>query len=92
MQKARMPERSRAEYPEKTYNDRKPSRRIMLKSKIIIIISLIALSLIIAFQNTEIVTFRFFFWTVSMSRILVIIGFLFIGFLLGLLAGYRRKI
>ena len=62
-----------------------------MKPKLIIIIILIGITLIIAFQNTEIVTFRFFFWTISMSRILVITGFLFIGFLLGLLVGYRSR-
>jgi uncharacterized integral membrane protein len=69
----------------------KKLRRIALKPKAIVIIILAVISLIIAFQNTDIVTFHFFFWTVSMSRILVIIGFLFIGFLLGVLAGYRSK-
>ena len=62
-----------------------------MKPKFIIIIILTVIALIIAFQNTEIVTFHFFLWTISMSRILVIIGFLFIGFLLGLLAGYRSR-
>ncbi|UCE42045.1 MAG: DUF1049 domain-containing protein [Candidatus Aminicenantes bacterium] len=60
-----------------------------MKPKYIIIIILMVLALIIAFQNQEIVTFHLFFWTISMSRILVIIGFLFIGFLLGLLTSYR---
>ena len=62
-----------------------------MKPKIIIIIVLSVLALIIALQNTEIVTIHFFLWTISMSRILLIIGFLFIGFLLGLLIGYRSK-
>jgi len=62
-----------------------------MKPKTIIIIVLTVLVLIIAFQNAEMVTFHFFLWTISMSRILVIIGFLFVGFLLGLLAAYRSK-
>ena len=62
-----------------------------MKSKFVIIIVLILLALIIAFQNKGIVTFHLFFWTISMSRILVIIGFLFIGFLVGLLTAYRSK-
>lgn len=62
-----------------------------MKPKIIIIAVAAVLVLIIAFQNTDIVTFHFYFWTISMSRFLVIIGVLFIGFLLGLLAGYRTK-
>ena len=62
-----------------------------MKPKFVIIIVLTLLTLIIAFQNKEIVTLYFFFWTISTSRILVIIGFLFVGFLLGLLAGYRSR-
>lgn len=62
-----------------------------MKPKFVIIILLTVLALIIAFQNKEIVTFQLFFWTISMSRILVIVGFLFVGFLLGLLAGYRSR-
>ena len=62
-----------------------------MKPKLIIILILTAIALIIAFQNTEIVTFHFLFWSASMSRILVITGFLLIGFLLGLLAGYRSR-
>ena len=62
-----------------------------MKPKYIIIILLAILALIIALQNQEVVTFQLFFWTISMSRILVIIGFLFIGFLIGLLAAYRSR-
>jgi uncharacterized integral membrane protein len=62
-----------------------------MKPKFVIIIVLILLALIIAFQNKEIVTFHLFFWKISMSRILVIIGFLFIGFFVGLLTAYRSK-
>ena len=62
-----------------------------MKPKFIIIIVLTVIALIIAFQNTETVTLHFFFWAISMSRIVVIIGFLLIGFLLGLLVGYRSR-
>ncbi len=63
-----------------------------MKPKYIIIILLVILALIIAFQNQEIVTFHLFFWTISMSRILMMVGFLLTGFILGLLAAKRSKI
>ena len=63
-----------------------------MKPKFIIIILLTILAIIIAFQNKEIVTFHIFFWTISMSRILMMVGFLLIGFLVGLLISKRSKI
>lgn len=63
-----------------------------MKPKFVIIILLTVLALIIAFQNQEIVTFHIFFWTISMSRILMMVGFLLIGFLVGLLVSKRSKI
>ena len=62
-----------------------------MKTKYIIIIVLTILALVIAFQNTEIVTFHIFFWTISMSRILMMVGFLVVGFLAGLLVSKRSK-
>jgi uncharacterized integral membrane protein len=62
-----------------------------MKPKYIIIIVLTILALIIALQNQGVVTFHIFFWTISMSRILMMVGFLFIGFLVGLLVAQRSK-
>jgi uncharacterized integral membrane protein len=62
-----------------------------MKQKNIIIILLTVLALIIVFQNQEIVTFHIFFWTISMSRILMMVGFLLTGFMVGLLVGKRSK-
>jgi uncharacterized integral membrane protein len=50
------------------------------------------LALIIAFQNQEIVTFHIFFWAISMSRILMMVGFLLVGFLVGMLVAKRSKL
>jgi lipopolysaccharide assembly protein A len=44
---------------------------------------LIALSAIFILQNTGVVDLRFLFWTVSMSRVLLILILLAIGFALG---------
>jgi len=62
-----------------------------MKPKYIIILVLTILALIIALQNQGIVTFHLFFWTISMSRILMMAGFLLIGFLVGLLVAQRSK-
>jgi uncharacterized integral membrane protein len=62
-----------------------------MKQKYIIIIVLTVLALIIALQNQGIVTFHLFFWTISMSRILMMVGFLLIGFLVGFLVAQRTK-
>lgn len=63
-----------------------------MKPKYIIILGLTILALIIALQNQGIVTFQILFWTISMSRILMMAGFLLIGFLVGLLVAKRSKI
>jgi uncharacterized integral membrane protein len=49
------------------------------------------MALVIALQNTEIVTFHIFFWTISMSRILMMAGFFVVGYLVGLLICKRSK-
>ena len=63
-----------------------------MKPKHVVIIVLTIVALIIAFQNQEIVSFHLLFWTISMSRILMMVGFLLIGFLVGLLMARRSKI
>lgn len=62
-----------------------------MKPKLIIIAVSTILALIVAFQNREIVTFHVFFWTISMSRILMMVGFLLVGFLVGLLIRKRSR-
>jgi uncharacterized integral membrane protein len=62
-----------------------------MRPKYIVILVLTILALIIALQNQGIVTFHLFFWTISMSRILMMAGFLLIGFLVGLLVAQRSK-
>ena len=53
------------------------------KVKIILAAILTLLVIIIAFQNTEIVTIQLLFWHLTLSRIVV----LFVTFVLGALAG-----
>jgi uncharacterized integral membrane protein len=44
---------------------------------------LIVLSVIFVLQNTEVVEIRLLFWTLSMSRVLIILLLLAIGMLVG---------
>lgn len=56
-----------------------------MKPKHIIILILAALAAIFVFQNSEVVKIQLFFWTIAMSRIIMIGGLLLIGFLIGYL-------
>jgi uncharacterized integral membrane protein len=42
-------------------------------------------------QNTAIVTYRLFFWTVSLSQVVLVPVVAVIGFLLGLAVGALRR-
>jgi uncharacterized integral membrane protein len=64
-----------------------------MKAKIISALILAALLAVIFIQNTEVVIFRVFFWTISVSQVILVpliaaLGF-FLGFALGALN--RRK-
>lgn len=55
--------------------------------KMVLALILIAVALILVFQNTAVVTFRFFFWNPAMSLIILLLIVLAIGFVAGFLAG-----
>ncbi len=52
--------------------------------KMIVVLVLIVLFVIITVQNTEVVSFTFLFWQITMSRIV----WLLITFVVGVIAGY----
>jgi len=54
-----------------------------MQIRIILTFLLIALSLIFVLQNTQVVGIRFLFWTLTMSRVLLILLVLGIGVLVG---------
>jgi uncharacterized integral membrane protein len=58
-----------------------------MKSKIILALILVALLAVLLVQNTEIVTFRFYFWTVSLSQVILVPLVAGVGFLAGFLVG-----
>jgi uncharacterized integral membrane protein len=53
----------------------------------IVLFILLALVIVFVLQNTQVVDVQFFFWTVSMSRALVLLGTLVIGLFAGWLIG-----
>lgn len=65
-----------------------------MKAKTIIILVLILLLLIILIQNTQVVTFSLLFWKISMSRIVLLVVTILLGFIIGLLTCpliFRKK-
>ena len=56
----------------------------------IFFICLVLLVLIIVFQNTEVVEFRFLMWKLSMSRALMLFGTLAIGIIAGWLLTFPK--
>lgn len=67
-------------------NDR---RENPMKPKVVIIGILCVIALILILQNSKIITVQLLFWTVSASGVIMILGLLFIGFLIGYLLGRR---
>jgi uncharacterized integral membrane protein len=77
---------------EKGSNDLK---EFVKKPKTIISFVIVVLILVIFFQNTQVVSFRIFFWKISMSQIILIplamiIG-LVLGYVIGKLTGNRHN-
>jgi len=60
-----------------------------MKPKIVIIGILCIMAVILILQNSKVITIQLLFWTVSASGIIMILGLLFIGFLIGYLLGRR---
>jgi len=54
-----------------------------MKFKILIVVVLLVLLLIILVQNTQEVVFRIFFWTISMSQVILVPLAVLLGFLFG---------
>jgi uncharacterized integral membrane protein len=54
-------------------------------------IALVFLSIFTVFilQNTEVVEISFFFWHLSLSRVVLLLGSLFIGVIIGLFIGWE---
>ena len=55
----------------------------MTKLKTIIVLILLSCTLVFVFQNTETVEISFLFWRFALSRIVMILALLLVGFVLG---------
>jgi uncharacterized integral membrane protein len=64
-----------------------------MRARSVVIIVLLMLSLTLVAQNTQVVSFRLWFWDLTMSRVLLLAGSLAVGVVIGLLLGrpWRRK-
>jgi uncharacterized integral membrane protein len=62
-----------------------------MKPKTILAIVIFVLLLILALQNTQTVSFQFLFWSLTLSRILIIPLFILLGFVLGMIVGKGKK-
>jgi uncharacterized integral membrane protein len=66
-----------------------------MKPKVILALIILALAAVLLVQNTQIVTYRLYFWSVSVSQIIllplaVLLGFV-VGFLLAKMTGRGGK-
>jgi uncharacterized integral membrane protein len=62
-----------------------------MEGKLVLIIVLIALALIIMFQNKDVVGFQILFWSIGISKILMILMILIVGFAIGFVTARMKR-
>ena len=62
-----------------------------MKPKVLGLLVLLALLLIVIFQNTQEVVFRIFLWKISMSQVILVPLAALLGFFFGYFIGRTRK-
>ena len=62
-----------------------------MKPKIILVLILIIMAVIILIQNHQIVTYRIFFWRISMSQVILLPMALIVGFVIGYIVAKMGK-
>jgi uncharacterized integral membrane protein len=62
-----------------------------MTKKIVIIIVLVVLLAVVLAQNTQVVTYRFLLWTISISQIILVPLVAAAGFLLGCLVATLKR-
>jgi lipopolysaccharide assembly protein A len=62
-----------------------------MKIKTIIVIVIAVIITIFSLQNSEITEVRFFFWKLTLSKILLILGSFVVGVLIGILVSIKNK-
>lgn len=55
----------------------------------ITVLALLSIFTIFILQNTTVVEIQFFFWELSLSRVILLLGSLFTGILIGLFIGWE---
>ncbi|WP_035086249.1 LapA family protein [Aquimarina latercula] len=63
-----------------------------MKLKTILAILFAGIIVVFSLQNAEVTDVNFFFWKLSMSRVLIILGSFGVGVLVGVLASMKRRI
>jgi uncharacterized integral membrane protein len=58
-----------------------------VKPKTILALVILVLAAVLFIQNTQVVTYRAFLWSVSISQVILLPAALFLGFLVGFLVG-----
>jgi len=62
-----------------------------VKLKLIAVLVISALVIILLVQNKQVVTYRLFFWQISISQIILVPLILIVGFILGFIIAKLRK-
>lgn len=62
-----------------------------MEGKLVLIIVLIVLALIIMFQNKDAVAFQMLFWSIGISKILMILMILIVGFAIGYITAKMKR-
>jgi len=65
--------------------------RFPMAIKMVIIIAVAGVFLTVLLQNTQVVSVRFLFWQISMSRIILLPLILLVGFIAGFITGRITK-
>ncbi|MDD8016629.1 MAG: LapA family protein [Acidobacteriota bacterium] len=58
-----------------------------MKAKLVIALVLVALLVVLFIQNTQNVTYRLYFWSVSISQMILVPLIALLGFLVGFIVG-----
>ncbi len=62
-----------------------------MKAKIALVLVLVVLLGVLLIQNTQVVTYRLYFWTISMSQVILVPLIALAGFLIGYISGTMRR-
>lgn len=62
-----------------------------MKTKTIVAIAIAVIITIFSLQNSEITEVRFFFWKLTMSKVLIVLGCFAVGVLVGILVSIMNK-